>query len=98
MRTMLDFVTNNTLVAALVAAAIIGLIGWGSKRYRDKTDGDVIYSFLRQSMVDAEFRFRTTHAIVSHTHIPERRVADLCARHPKIRRNEHEKESWTLVD
>lgn len=94
---MLHFVTNNVL-ATLVAAAIIGLATWGWKRYRDKRDGEVIYSFLRQSMAGSEFRFRTTHAITSHTHISEHRVAVLCLRHPKIRRNEEGKESWTIVE
>lgn len=98
LRTMLDFVTNNALVATLVAAAIIALAGRGWKRYRDKRDGEVIYSFLRQSMAGAEFRFRTTHAITSHTHIPGQRVGDLCLSHPKIRRNEEDKESWTIVE
>lgn len=56
-----------------------------------------IYQFLLTSKAGTAFTFRSTEAISSHTKISEERVADLCSNHPKIRRNEKEKQSWTLV-
>ena len=84
------------IVAALVTAAIIWCIGWGTKRWRDRRDSARIYNFLVTSKSEGKVRFRSTHAIAKHTKLPADRVAKLCAHHPKIRRNEKEKELWRL--
>ncbi len=95
---MLDFLSNNALVSTLIGAAILAAIGWVWNSSRNRKDSDSVYKFLLTSKSNTGFEFRSTHAIASHTKLPEDRVAALCARHPKIRRNEKEKESWVLVE
>src|SRR5438309_1039361 len=96
MSTILDFLSNNALVSTLIAAGILTAVGWIWKSRRDRRDSDAIYKFMLASKGSTDFSFRTTHAIASHTKLPTGRVGVLCARHPKIRRNEKEKESWIL--
>ena len=98
MGTIFDFLSNNALVSTLIAAVILAAVGGIWKSWRDRRDSDAIYKFMLASKGSTDFTFRTTHAIASHTKLPTARVALLCARHPKIRRNEKEKESWILVD
>ena len=97
MNWLLKFMSENALASSLVAAALVGVVGWALKSRRDNKDSETIYQYLVSSQSETEYRFRSTEAISSRTHIPETRVAALCARHPKIRRNEKEKQSWTLV-
>lgn len=98
MSTILDFISNNGLVSALIAAAVSAIIGGAWKWRRDHEDSQVIYNFLLTSETRTIFSFRSTEAISSHTKLPEERVADLCSKHPKIRRSEKEKQSWALVE
>ena len=95
---MLDFISNNALVSALVAAAIIASATGAWKWWHDRKDSEAIYKYLLSSKSATDWKFRSTEAISSHTKIPENRVAKLCSKHPKIRRNEKEKQSWTLVE
>jgi hypothetical protein len=96
MNRLIDFVSNNALVSTLVGAAILGGVSWAVKAGRDRRDSATIYKFLAGSKPATGFDFRSTAAIASKTHIPEHRVATLCAIHPKIRRNEKQLQSWTL--
>jgi hypothetical protein len=96
--TMLEFICNNALVSGLIVAPVIAVAGGVWKWRHDRKDSQTIYNFLLKSKAGTDFTFRSTEAISSHTKIPERRVADLCSKHPKIRRNEEEKQSWTLVE
>jgi hypothetical protein len=98
MSTVFKFISNNTLIAAPITAAILAAVGGIWKWWRDRRDSDTIYKFMLDSKSRTDFDFRSTSAIASHTKLPPERVAALCARHPKIRRNEKEKESWTLLD
>jgi prenyltransferase beta subunit len=93
----LDFINSN-LASALVAAVVLAVAGAVWKWWRDRRDRKKIYEFMIGSRSSTGFAFRTTQAISSHTRIPEKRVAELCGKHPKIRRNEKEKQSWTLVE
>jgi hypothetical protein len=93
----LNFISNNALVSAIAAAAIVGLVGWLWRCYRNSRDSKLIYNFLLNSTSETEFSFRSTEAIASDTKISESRVAELCIKHPKIKRNEKEKQSWRLV-
>ena len=95
---MLEFISNNALLSALVAAAVIAVAGGVWKWWHDRKDSRTIYNFLLKSKTGTDFTFRSTESISSHTKIPEKRVADLCGKHPRIRRNEKEKQSWTLAD
>ena len=94
----LQFISNNGLASALVAAAIIAIVGGIWKSYRDRRDSKEILDFMLKSKAETDFTFRGTAAIASDTKLPEARVADLCSKHPKIKRNEKEKQSWRIVD
>jgi hypothetical protein len=91
-----SFISENALVSTLVAAALIGGIGWLWKYCRDRRDSERIYSYLTQSMSETDWKFRGTAAISSKLKIPESRVEELCHKHSKIRRNAKEKQSWTV--
>jgi hypothetical protein len=93
-----ELISNNKLVSALVAAALLGIFGWIVKLCRDYRDRKKIYGYLQQSRLDTTFTFRSTEAISSETKIPETRVAELCSRHPNIKRNAKEKQSWQLTE
>ncbi len=93
---LLKFVSNNSLIAALISAIVIGISTWQYNIRRDYCDSKKIYNFLASSKETSEFKFRSTEAIAANTQISEVRVAKLCASHPKIRRNEKEKQSWRL--
>ena len=96
---LLDFVTNNSLSTALSTIAIIvGLILWILKISNDRSDSKKIYEFLLNSAATTDYTFRSTQVISSDTKIAESRVEELCIKHPKIKRNEKEKQSWRLIE
>lgn len=96
MSTFLEFISNNGLLSSLVAATIIGLIGWLYQQHRNSRDSKAILSFLAKSAVETTHTFRSTEAIASNTKLTEERVSSLCAKHSKIRRNTKEKQTWSL--
>lgn len=98
MNRLLDIVSNNALASTLAGAVIVGLIGWSAKALKDRRDSATIYNFMISSKPSTGFAFRSTAAIASNTKLSEIRVANLCASHPKIRRNEKQLQSWTLVE
>lgn len=91
------FISQNALVSAVLAGLILALVAWLIAYARARRDRSSIHAFLRRSAEDGEFTFRTTHAIAAATKIPEARVAELCSRHPNIKRNEQERQSWRIV-
>lgn len=97
MSTILDTVSNNQLVSGLVVAGVIAVVGAGLKWNHDCRDSKKIYDFMRKSKSGTNFTFRSTEAISAATKIPEKRVSALCSKHPKIKRNEKEKQSWMLI-
>jgi hypothetical protein len=90
------FISQNALVSTIAGAAVLGIVGWLWKIYRDRRDSRTIYDFLLMSASKTDWGFRTTHAISSATKISEERVAELCSKHSRIRRNEQELQSWRL--
>ena len=98
MSEFLDLITNNSLGSALAAAVIIAVIGSLGNCYRNWNDSKKIYNFLLISKAGTDFTFRSTEAISSHTQIAESRVAELCSKHAKIKRNEKTKQSWQLIE
>lgn len=96
MNDIIKFCSENALVSSIVAAAILGGIAWLWKWKSDSKDNQAIYDFLQQSRTSTGWDFRTTHAISSTTKIPEDRVSALCGKHPKIRRNQKELQSWCI--
>lgn len=85
-----------TIVSSIVAALIVTYTVWLVKKAHASREAQAIYDFLRQSKEEGRFVFRSTSAISAHTRIPESRVAELCSRHPKIRRNEKERQTWRI--
>jgi hypothetical protein len=98
LQSFLSLVSNNALASTLVGAAILGTIAWAWRAYGNWRDGEAIYDYLVKSQTATGYTFRSTAAIASDTRLPEERVAVLCAKHPRIRRNAKEKQSWTLAD
>lgn len=98
MNRLIDFVSNNALGSTLAGAAIVGGIVWIMKAHRDRRDAAIIYKFLANSKTSTGYDFRSTAAIASNTKLSESRVANLCASHPKVRRNEKQLQSWTLTE
>lgn len=96
---LLDFVTNNNLSSALSTIAIIlALIFWVVSKYKNLSDSKKIYEFLLNSATKTDYTFRSTQVISSNTKIAESRVEELCIKHPKIKRNENEKQSWRIIE
>lgn len=96
MSNFIDIINNNTVISSLASAVILVIVGLVIKAIKARHDTKKIYNFLLSSRSDTEFSFRSTSAIASHTKLSETRVAELCARHPSIRRNEKQLQSWTL--
>lgn len=98
MKWFFDFISDNAIISTIVATAIIGGLRWLINYRSDRRDSKLIYDFLVNTRPSSSYDFRSTTAIASNTRLPEFRVSKLCASHPKIRRNEKQLESWTLVD
>lgn len=79
-----------------VLSGLAVLIGWLYTLYRNHRDSEAILCFLKQPATDTAYSFRSTEAIASKTNLTESRVESLCSKHPKIRRNTKEKQSWSL--
>jgi hypothetical protein len=93
----IQLISSNNIASALVIAAILAIVGGAWKWHRDRRDSKKILGFMLQSKSETDFTFRSTEAISSHTKIPENRVAELCSKHPRIKRNEKAKQSWRTV-
>lgn len=95
---MLKIITDNPLVSAIIAGLILAAVFWTIRKLKDRSDSQKIYSFLQSSSAGTEYAFRTTAAISSGTSIAESRVAELCSKDKRIKRNERERQSWRLED
>ena len=92
---MSDFIHNGIVQGAL-AALVAAFVIWMIRAVCIRMDEKKIITFLQKSATETELQFRTTHAIASATHLPEERVAKICGRSKRIRRNQKGKESWVL--
>lgn len=90
-------ISNNGLISALIAAVILTAFAGAWNWFRDWRDSRKIYNYMLKSKNETEFTFRATEAISSDTKIPENRVAALCSKHPKIKRNEKTKQTWQII-
>ena len=95
---LLDFVSNNQLISSVFGTALVGLIAWLWKINVDRMGRNRIYEYLLKSSSSSDWTFRSTHAIAAATKLTEERVEVLCIQHPKIKRNEMEKQTWRLAD
>jgi len=94
---IVDWISNNKIASGVVVAAILAVTGWLVTWIRAKRDSNRIYQYLLKSAATTVWRFRSTEAISSATHIPSKRVAELCSGDKRFKRNEKEKESWQLT-
>jgi CRISPR/Cas system CSM-associated protein Csm2 small subunit len=94
---MLEFLSNG-IVQGVLVAIIIGAFTMIVNRLKFKRDEKKIITFLKKSNQKTSHTFRSTHAIVSDTNLSENRVRKICSLSKQIRRNQKEKESWTLVE
>ena len=97
MTDMMDLISNNGFASALAVTVIIAIIGAAKKWIVDRRDSKKIYDFLLDSQSKNDFMCRSPEAISSHTNISEGRVENLCSKHPKINRNQKEKQSWRVI-
>ena len=97
MTSVINYIMDNpywsAMLAGLTLIMIDGIVIFISN-FRDKRK---IYKYLLNSKKETEYKFRTTEAISSDTNISRYRVEKLCSSHPKIKRNEKDKESWQLI-
>ena len=97
MISIINYVMDNPYWSAMLAGltlVIVDVIVISIYDFRDKRK---IYKYLLNSKKETEYQFRTTEAISSGTNISKYRVESLCSGHPKIKRNEKDKESWQLI-
>lgn len=98
MDAIIELISSNALVSTLIGAIIISIITWLLRFIQSTKDTNSILTFLKASKDDAEYTFRSTEAIASDANLTENRVALLCAKHPKVKRNTNEKQSWRLIE
>ncbi len=93
-----ELLSDNGLIQGLCVVGLASLAAYLFRSWRDWRDSRIIFDMLSASATESDWNYRTSHAISSNTKIPVSRVAELCNRHQKIRRNEKERESWTIVE
>jgi hypothetical protein len=84
-------VTKIVLVT-LVVVIILGLFGW----LKFRRDEKVVIEFLKNAGVDAGDDYTTTTAISSATRLSESRIRRICGKSARVRRHQHDRESWKL--
>ncbi len=77
--------------------AVLGLTPWlwtklNNWRYEEK-----IYNWLSENTKDQnDYRFKSTIEICNGVNLENNIVASMCYKSKRIRRNEEEKETWTI--
>lgn len=86
------------IVIGVSAGVAIQIINFVSKYINFYQEEKIIVDFLKESIKSPKSPkgFRSTIIICNAVNLPEERVRYICSRSKKIRRNEKEKESWTL--
>ena len=95
---MFDYISKNPLFSAIAAGVVLLIVGWVIRYFINMIDSGKIYAFLRNSKKEGKYIFRSTEAISSNTGVEETKVAKLCARDKRFKRNEKEKQSWRLEE
>jgi hypothetical protein len=80
------------VAVTLVVVIILGVFGW----LKFRRDEKVVIEFLEKSGVDTDDDFTTTTAISSATRLSESRIRRICSKSVRVRRHEHDRESWKL--
>jgi len=63
----------------------------------DRKDKRKVYKWLDEFTDENEKRWRSTHAIASHTNLTEDRIRNICSKHKKIIRSDKQKEAWGII-
>jgi len=84
------------IVIGVSAGVAIQIINFVSKYINFYQEEKIIVDFLKESIKSSKYTFRSIIIICNAVNLPEERVRYICSRSKKIRRNEKEKESWTL--
>ena len=84
------------IIIGVSAGVAIQIINIASKYINFYLEEKIIVDFLKESVKSSKYTFRSTIIICNAVNLPEERVRYICHRSKKIRRNEKEKESWTL--
>jgi hypothetical protein len=95
---LINLVTENLLASAFVGGCAVVFILRTIKTVKDRRDSNRIYGFLRRSVKDGQYAFRSTEAISAVTNLPVSRIADLCSKHHHIERKEHERHTWRVAN
>jgi hypothetical protein len=91
-------ITERVLVSAIVGGCAVVFILRAIKSIKDRRDSNRIYEFLRRCAKDGKYTFRSSGTISLTTNISQDRISDLCSKHPHIKRKEHERHMWRVVN
>ena len=80
------------LFGVLVAAAVLGFLGWA----KFKRDEKLVTEVLRRTSVDSRIVRKTIHEISSVTKLHEKRVKKICRKSTRIKKEQDG--SWRLHD
>jgi hypothetical protein len=89
-------ISKYLLESAIVGGCSVVLILRAFKTVKDRRDSNRIYQFLRRSVKDRQYRFRSSEAISAVTHLSVSRIADLCTKHPHLEHKAHERHTWRV--
>jgi hypothetical protein len=82
----------KVVLLTLVVVIILGGFGW----LKFRRDEKVVIEFLKKSGVETGDDFTTTTAISSATRLSETRIRKVCSKSARVRRHQHDRESWKL--
>jgi hypothetical protein len=93
---MIHVISKYLLASAVVGGCSVVFVLRAIRTTKNRRDGDRIYQFLRRSVKDGQYGFRSSEAISTVTNLPISRVVDLCSKHGHIERKEHERHMWRI--
>jgi len=97
MQQIFNYLSDNTVTSFIaVGTVIVGILGWLYNSWRDHRDRDAIRTFMRSALANEGVQFSSTHFMASKLHLPDARVKKLCETDKRVRRNEKDRESWSL--
>jgi hypothetical protein len=93
---MIHVISKYLLASAVVGGCSVVFVLRAIRTTKNRRDGDRIYQFLRRSVKDGQYGFRSSEAISTVTNLRISRVVDLCSEHGHIERKEHERHMWRI--
>ena len=80
------------VLVSILVVVILGLFGW----LKFRRDEKIVIEFLKSAGVDTDDDFTTTTAISSATRLSESRIRRICGKSARVRKHQHDSESWKL--